>query len=137
MAVFTALLLLGSVLKDILNLMASGNATVVQLVTGVALLIPFVFAFALPIGMLTAALLVFGRLSADQEITAARAGGWSVLALSAPVIGLGLLLCVVCAGFNHSDGAGLSDDERLRLMQRLFEAAVQLDPQLELVVSVA
>ena len=44
---------------------------------------------------------------------------------------------VVCAGFNHSDGAGLSDDERLRLMQRLFEAAVQLDPQLELVVSVA
>lgn len=99
-AVFTALLLLGSVLKDILNLMASGNATFVQLATAVALLIPFVFAFALPIGMLTAALLVFGRLSADQEITAARAGGWSVLALSAPVIGLGLVLCVVCAGFN-------------------------------------
>jgi hypothetical protein len=44
---------------------------------------------------------------------------------------------VVCAGFNHADGADLSDDERLRLMQRLFEAAVQLDPQLDLVVSVA
>jgi hypothetical protein len=44
---------------------------------------------------------------------------------------------VVCAGFNHADGVGLSDDERVRLMQRLFEAALQLDSQLELVVSVA
>jgi hypothetical protein len=44
---------------------------------------------------------------------------------------------VVCAGFNHADGAGLSDDERLRLMQRLFESALQTDPGLDLVVSVA
>jgi len=44
---------------------------------------------------------------------------------------------VVCAGFNHADGAGLSDDERLRLMQRLFESASQVDPNLELVLSVA
>lgn len=44
---------------------------------------------------------------------------------------------VVCAGFNHADGAGLSDDERLRLMQRLFESALQIDPQLDLVLSVA
>jgi hypothetical protein len=44
---------------------------------------------------------------------------------------------VVGAGFNHADGAGLSDDERLRLMQRLFEAALQIDPQLDLIVSVA
>jgi hypothetical protein len=44
---------------------------------------------------------------------------------------------VICAGFNHADGVGLSDDERLRLMQRLFESAVQLDPALDLVVSVA
>lgn len=44
---------------------------------------------------------------------------------------------VVCAGFNQADGAGLPDDERLRLMQRLFESALQLDPQLDLVVSVA
>lgn len=43
---------------------------------------------------------------------------------------------VVCAGFNHADGAGLSDDERLRLMQRLFQAALQLEAQLELVVSI-
>lgn len=44
---------------------------------------------------------------------------------------------VVCAGFNHSDGLGLSDDDRLRLAARLFEAARQLDPDLELVLGVA
>lgn len=44
---------------------------------------------------------------------------------------------VVCAGFNHADGLRLSDDERLRLVQRLFEAALELDPALELVLGVA
>ena len=43
---------------------------------------------------------------------------------------------VVCAGFNHSNALGLDDDERLRLAFRLFEAASQLDPALELVVNV-
>lgn len=43
---------------------------------------------------------------------------------------------VVCAGFNHTDGLGLGDDDRLRLAARLFEAAAQIDPELELVVSI-
>lgn len=44
---------------------------------------------------------------------------------------------VVCAGFNQADSLGLDDDERLRLAFRLFEAASQVDPELELVLSVA
>jgi hypothetical protein len=44
---------------------------------------------------------------------------------------------VVCAGFNHADAVGLCDDDRLRLAFRLFEAAAQVDPNLELVLSVA
>jgi hypothetical protein len=44
---------------------------------------------------------------------------------------------VVCAGFNHADALGLDDDDRLRLAFRLFEAAAQIDPGLELVLSVA
>ena len=44
---------------------------------------------------------------------------------------------VVCAGFNQADALGLDDDDRLRLAFRLFEAASQIDPELELVVSVA
>jgi hypothetical protein len=44
---------------------------------------------------------------------------------------------VICAGFNHADALGLDDDDRLRLAFRLFEAAAQIDPELELVVSVS
>ena len=44
---------------------------------------------------------------------------------------------VICAGFNHTDAYGLDDDSRLRLAFRLFEAAGQIDPNLELVLSVA
>jgi hypothetical protein len=44
---------------------------------------------------------------------------------------------VVCAGFNHTDGLGLSDDDRLRLAARLFESASQLDPDPELVLGIS
>jgi hypothetical protein len=44
---------------------------------------------------------------------------------------------VVCGGFNHADGLGLTDDDRLRLALRLFEAAGVLDPELDFGLSVA
>jgi hypothetical protein len=44
---------------------------------------------------------------------------------------------VICAGFNQANSLGLDDDDRLRLAFRLFEAANQVDPNLELVLSIA
>lgn len=62
--------------------------------------LPIVFSFTIPWAALVAVMLVFGRLSADNEITAMRACGISILQITAPIIVLAFLFSVICLYLN-------------------------------------
>ena len=98
---FTALVFAGGYVFMITEYAVKGAPF--RLVVELALLyVPQIAVRTLPMGMLLATLLGFGRLSADWEITAARAAGVSLQRTMAPVFWLSLLVSLAAIGFNET-----------------------------------
>src|SRR5437762_2005253 len=89
-AILSLVLVVGNIFRKLLPLLVNHDVPVEYLLAFIAYVFPFSLIFTIPWGLLTAILLVFGRLSADNELIALRANGVSVprVAVSLGVISL-------------------------------------------------
>ncbi len=97
---FAFVLMVGNAVKDLLRYVVAGQLRLEMFGELILLLLPFVVSYALPIGVLTGVLLVLGRMSAEHEVTAARAAGLSLGWIARPVFLLALLGVGVGLVFN-------------------------------------
>ena len=118
--VFTAVLLMGNAMKEVLALVVKGQAPLIGIAKAFGLLIPFVISFSLPMGLLTAILLVFGRFSADQELMAARAAGVSLISLVTPI----LLFSVALSGLSALINLKIAPECRASYKSLIYDLAI-------------
>ncbi len=78
-------------LRDIIEPLAAGQLTWWAATQIMIRIIPYMVSFALPLGLLTGVLLVYGRLSANREITAMKAAGLSLYQIAAPPVVIAIL----------------------------------------------
>ncbi len=93
-AVLSLVIVMGQLFKEIRPLLVEYNAPLEVVLRFVINVLPFSLMFTVPWGFLSAVLLVFGRLSSDQEITSFRVAGISLPRIAAPVFVIGALLSV-------------------------------------------
>jgi len=98
LGLITFVMTVGSMIKAV-DLMAKGISPML-IVKFFLQNVPYILSFSMPISMLFAALLLFGRLSMDNEISAMKACGMSLWRLIAPLIVLSVLLTGVCLYIN-------------------------------------
>ena len=118
--VFTAVLLMGNAMKEVLALVVKGQAPLIGIAKAFGLLIPFVISFSLPMGLLTAMLLVFGRFSADQELMAARTAGVSLISLVTPI----LLFSVALSGLSALINLKIAPECRASYKSLIYDLAI-------------
>jgi len=87
-------------LFDLLDLVLNRGVPFFTVLRLMATFMPSVIAVALPMAMLLAAVLSFGRLAQDRELTALKGGGVSLLRMAAPITGAGLAACLLLLVFN-------------------------------------
>lgn len=86
----TVIFAAGNFIRELLAPLLDGTLPAAVVLKLTVLLLPYAAVYAVPIGLLVGTLLVMGRLSADNEITAMRGAGLSLWQISRAVLLFGL-----------------------------------------------
>ena len=99
-AILSGVLVLLNVFKQLLDLLVNHNVPLDFILSFIAYILPFSLTFTIPWGFLTAVLLVFGKMSAENELVALRSSGVSIPRICASVFVLALVFVGVCLWIN-------------------------------------
>ena len=99
-AVLSLVLVVGNIFRQLLPLIVNHDVPIEFLLTFTAYILPFSLIFTIPWGLLTAVLLVFGRLSADNELIALKSNGVSVTRVCLPLAVLAVVCTAICLWLN-------------------------------------
>jgi lipopolysaccharide export LptBFGC system permease protein LptF len=114
-------MVLGNVYKKLDELLGGAQLPFAVIAEFVALIIPFSLIFTIPWAFLTSILLVFGRLSADNELVSLRMTGWSMPRICASVFVLSLALSGVCYWVN----VDIAPMAKNRMKMLFYEVALE------------
>src|ERR1700757_4437960 len=120
-AVLSLVLVVGNIFRKLLPLLVNHDVPMEYLITFIAYVLPFSLIFTIPWGLLTAILLVYGRLSADNELIALCANAVSITRISLPLAGIPLVATAICLRRNVQ--AAPAAQEKLR--RTIFDLATQ------------
>ena len=99
-AVLSLVLVVGNIFRKLLPLLVNHDVPMEYLLSFIAYVLPFSLIFTIPWGLLTAILLVFGRLSADNELIALRSNGVSISRVCLPLAAIALVCTATCLWLN-------------------------------------
>ena len=122
-AVLSLVLVVGNIFRKLLPLLVNHDVPVEYLISFIAYIFPFSLIFTIPWGLLTATLLVFGRLSADNELIALQSNGVSITRICVPLAGIALVCTALCFWLN----AAVAPAAQMKLRGMIFDLATR-DP---------
>ena len=125
---FTFVMTAGNALKDLIGHFLAGRMSLGTTIELMLWLLPYAVMYALPMGILCGVLLVLGRMSAENEVTAMRAAGLSLVRIARPIYVLGGLgmVCALVVNVQFMPQA------RVKYKQELLHA-IRTDPKLLIV----
>jgi len=121
--VLSGVMVLGNIYKKLDQLLGDTQLPVTLVLKFIALVVPFSLIFIIPCAFLTGILLVFGRMSADNEMVSMRMTGTPMWRICVPVFAMAVLLCGVCFYVNIALAPAAKNS-----MKRLFYDVATSDP---------
>lgn len=122
-SILSLMLVVGNAMRDLLNVLMAHQLPLNYVLSFVGFLLPFSLIYSIPWGVLVAILLVFGRLSSDNELVALRASGVGIPRICLPVFIIALIFFGLCLWINLY----VAPIAQVQLRSALFNLASQ-DP---------